>query len=138
MGAQEVDIMTKQIFVNLPVRDLDKSTAFFKNLGYKFDPRFTDKNAACMIVSENVFVMLLVEGFFKTFTKKALCDATKATEVLVCLALNSRGAVNEMVAKAVAGGGTTPNASNEHGFMYEHGFQDLDGHLWELVYMEAA
>lgn len=130
--------MTKKIFVNLPVKNLKKSVAFFTNLGYKFDPRYTDGNATCMIVAENIFVMLLVESFFRTFTKKELCDATKATEVLVCLAMDSRAAINDMVTKAVAGGGTTPSGSKDHGFMYQHGFQDLDGHLWELVYMEAA
>lgn len=130
--------MATQIYVNLPVRDLKRSVAFFSALGYRFDPRFTDENATCMIVGENIFVMLLVESFFKTFTKKALCDATRSTEVLVCLSCDRRAQVDELVSKALAAGGTTPTEPQDHGFMYQHGFQDLDGHLWELVYMEPA
>lgn len=130
--------MATQIFVNLAVKDLKRSVAFFTSLGYKFDPRFTDENATCMIVAENIFVMLLVESFFRTFTKKALCDATRSTEVLVCLSCESRDKVNDLVAKALAAGGSAPNDSKDHGFMYQHGFEDLDGHLWELVYMEPA
>jgi predicted lactoylglutathione lyase len=130
--------MATQIFVNLPVRDLGKSVEFYTKLGYSFDARFTDEKATCMIVGENIFVMLLVESFFKTFTKKAICDATKSTEVLVCLSCDSRAEVDGLVKKAVASGGTTPTAAQDHGFMYQHGYQDLDGHLWELVYMEPA
>lgn len=130
--------MTTQIFVNLPVKDLKKSVTFFTKLGFKFDPKFTDENATCMIVGETIFVMLLVESFFKTFTFKALCDATKQTEVIVCLSVDSRGKVDDMVGKAVAAGGTTPRKSQDHGFMYQHGFQDLDGHLWEVVHMEPS
>jgi predicted lactoylglutathione lyase len=130
--------MATQIFVNLPVKDLKRSVEFFTRLGYKFDPQFTDENATCMIVGENIFVMLLVESFFKTFTKKELCDATKSTEVLVCLSCENREEVNEMVRKAVAAGGSTPMDSKDYGFMYQHGFQDLDGHLWELIYMEPS
>jgi len=91
-----------------------------------------------MIVGENIFVMLLVEKYFKTFTKKPLCDATTSTEVLVCLSCDSRAHVDELVSKARAAGGTTPNEPQDHGFMYGHGYQDLDGHLWELVYMEPT
>jgi len=130
--------MATQIFVNLPVKDLRRSVEFFTRLGYKFDPQFTDENATCMIVGENIFVMLLVESFFKTFTKKELCDATRSTEVLVCLSADSRAKVNELVAAAVAAGGTTPMDSKDYGFMYQHGFQDLDGHLWELIYMDPS
>ena len=128
--------MARQIFVNLPVKDLKRSVAFFTALGYRFNPKFTDENATCMIVGDNIFVMLLVESFFKTFTKKAICDATRSTEVLVCLSCDSRTHVDELVSKARAAGGTTPNPSQDHGFMYQHGYQDLDGHIWELVYME--
>lgn len=128
--------MATQIFVNLPVKDLRRSVEFFTRLGYKFDPQFTDENATCMIVGENIFVMLLVESYFKTFTKKGLCDATRSTEVIVCVSADSRAKVNQLVAEAVAAGGTTPMDSKDYGFMYQHGFQDLDGHLWELIYME--
>lgn len=130
--------MATQIFVNLPMKDLEKSVQFFTKLGYTFDPQFTDENATCMIVEENIFVMLLVESFFKTFTKKAVCDATKCTEVLMGLSAESRGKVDDLVAKAVAAGGTTPTEPKDHGFMYQHGYQDLDGHLWELFHMEPG
>ncbi len=128
---------TQQIFVNLPVRSLDKAMGFFTALGYRFNPQFTDKNAACMIVSEDhIYVMLLAEPFFKTFTTKPVADATKSTEVLVCLSCDSRAAVDEMVRKAVAAGASTPHPPQDHGFMYQHGYQDLDGHIWELIYMD--
>ncbi len=128
----------KQIFVNLPVKDLQRSVAFFAHLGYEFNPELTDENATCMIVGENIFVMLLVESFFKTFTRKEICDATRSTEVLVCLSCESRAEVDELVAKAVVAGGATPNESKDYGFMYQHGFEDLDGHAWELMYMDLS
>lgn len=130
--------MATQIFVNLPVKDLKRSVAFFTKLGYTFDPQFTDDNATCMIVGDNIFVMLLVESFFKTFTPKAICDATRSTEVLLALSADSRAAVDALVAKAVAAGGTTPTEPKDHGFMYQHGYQDLDGHLWEVFYMDPS
>ena len=128
--------MATQIFVNLPVKNLDKSVEFFTALGYTFNPQFTDKNATCMIVTaDHIYVMLLVEAFFKTFTPKPIADAAKSTEVLVCLSCDSRDQVDDMVRKAVAAGGTTPMKPQDHGFMYQQGYQDLDGHLWELIYM---
>jgi uncharacterized protein len=130
--------MATKIFVNLPVKDLNKAVRFFTQLGYKFDPRFTDETATCMIVAEDIFVMLLTEPKFQTFTPKKICDATKSTEVLVCLSCDSRAQVDDMVRKAVAGGGTTYNQPQDHGFMYAHGYQDLDGHIWELIYMDPA
>ena len=130
--------MTQQIFVNLPVRDLERSKAFFTSLGFTFNPQFTNEQAACMVVSDDIFVMLLVENFFKTFTQKAVADATKSTEVLVCLSCESRAKVDELVAKAVVAGGTSPRAPQDQGFMYGHGFEDLDGHIWELMYMEPG
>jgi predicted lactoylglutathione lyase len=128
--------MATQIFVNLPVKDLQRSVAFFTALGYDFNLNFTNENATCMIVSENIFVMLLVESFFQTFIKKEICDARKSTEVLVCLSCDSRAQVDELVAKAVAAGGTIPREVLDYGFMYNQAFEDLDGHIWELVYME--
>jgi uncharacterized protein len=130
--------MSTQIFVNLPVKDLNKSVEFFTKLGYKFNPKFTDENATCMIVSENIFVMLLVEKFFKTFVPKEICDTTKNVEVLVALSFESRAAVDEMVGKAIAAGGSTYKEPNDMGFMYQHGFQDLDGHIWEIFFMEES
>lgn len=129
--------MATQIFVNLPVKDLPRTVAFFTALGYSFNPDFTDENATCMIVADNIFVMLLVEKFFKSFINKEICDATKSTEVLVCLSCDSRAHVDELVAKAVAAGGTIPRPPQDHGFMYGHSYEDLDGHIWELVYMEG-
>ena len=128
--------MTTQIYVNLPVKDLKRSVTFFTALGFTFNAEFTDENATCMIVGENIFVMLLVESFFKTFTDKAICDASKNTEVLVCISAESRQKIDELVSQAVAAGGTAPRKSQDHGFMYQHGFEDVDGHIWELVYME--
>ena len=130
--------MAIKIFVNLPVKDLSRSVEFFTKLGYGFDEQFTDETATCMIVSDDIFVMLLTEEKFQTFTPKKICDAGKFTEVLVCLSLESRANVEEMVAKAAAGGGSTYNEPQDHGFMYAHGFQDLDGHIWELIYMEST
>jgi uncharacterized protein len=127
--------MTTQIYVNLPVKDLQKSIAFFTKLGFTFNPQFTNENATCMIIGENIFAMLLVEKFFQTFTKKTICDATKSTEVLVCISRESRADVDEMVKNAVAAGGTIPRPAQDHGFGYGHAFQDIDGHIWELVYM---
>jgi uncharacterized protein len=130
--------MATQIFVNLPVKDLKRSVAFFTALGYQFNPQFTDENATCMIVSETIFVMLLVEKFFGTFTTKPVADAQQSTEVLLCLSVESRAAIDDRVSKALAAGGTAPLAARDHGFMYQHGFQDLDGHIWELIYMQPG
>jgi predicted lactoylglutathione lyase len=130
--------MATKIFVNLPVKNLDNSVQFFSQLGFTFNAKFTDETATCMIVSDDIFVMLLTEEKFRTFTPKAICDATKSTEVLVALSTESRAKVDDLVRKAVAAGGTTYNEPQDHGFMYGHGFQDLDGHIWELIFMEPA
>jgi len=128
----------KQIFVNLPVKDLQRSTAFFKSLGYAFNADFTNDSGACMVISEDhIHAMLLTEVFFQGFTKKPVADASKTTEVLVCLSCDSRDEVDSLVAKALAAGGTAPNPPQDHGFMYSHGFEDLDGHVWELVHMAS-
>ena len=128
--------MNTKIFVNLPVEDLPKSIAFFTALGFTFNPQFTDETATCMIVAEDIYVMLLTHAKFRQFTPKPICDATKSTEVLVALGLQSRERVNELVRKAVAAGGTTYAEPQDYGFMWQHGFQDLDGHIWELFYMD--
>jgi predicted lactoylglutathione lyase len=130
--------MATQIFVNLPIKNLKKSMDFFTALGFKFNMQFTDDTATCMIVSDTIFVMLLTEAKFKNFTPKAICDATKSSEVLICLSMDSRDKVNEMLRKAVAAGGSTYNDPQDRGFMYGHGFQDLDGHIWELIYMDPG
>lgn len=130
--------MPTQIFVNLPVKDLQKSVNFFSALGYRFDPRFTDENATGMIVADGIYVMLLVRRFFEGFTSKPVVDATKATEVLICLSCESREHVEQLVRKAKAAGGQTPMEPRDYGFMYQHGFEDLDGHMWELAYMKPG
>ena len=130
--------MATQIYVNLPVKDLERSVAFFTRLGYTFDPKFTNEQATCMVIGENIFVMLLVEPFFRGFTSKPLSDATKATEVILSLPVESRAAVDELVARAVAAGGTTPRPAQDHGFMYQHGYDDLDGHAWEVFHMPSS
>jgi predicted lactoylglutathione lyase len=129
--------MHAQIFVNLPVKDLKRSVDFFTKLGYTFNPQFTDENATCMIVGENLFVMLLVEKYFGTFTAKQICDASKSVESLTCLSCSSREEVDSLVSKARAAGAKVPRTAQDHGFMYGHGYEDLDGHAWELVYMAA-
>ncbi|MEG4115636.1 MULTISPECIES: VOC family protein [unclassified Microcoleus] len=130
--------MATKIFVNLPVKNLARSVEFFTKLGFSFNAEFTDETATCMVVSEDIFVMLLTEAKFKEFTPNAICDATKSTEVLVCLSSESREEVDKMIGKAVAAGGTTYNEPKDYGFMYGHGFQDLDGHIWETVFMEPS
>lgn len=130
--------MARKIFVNLPIKDMERSQAFFRSLGFSFNPQFTNEQGACMVVSEDIFVMLLVEPFFQGFTKKPIADARKTTEVLVCLSCESRSEVDSLVQKALAVGGTAPNAPQDHGFMYSHGFEDLDGHVWELVWMDPV
>jgi len=130
--------MIKQIFVNLPIKDMARSQAFFKALGLSFNPRFTNEQGASLEIAENIYAMLLVEPFFQGFTKLPICDAKKATEVLIALSCESREEVNAMVSKAVAAGGTTPNEPTDHGFMYQHGFADLDGHQWEVFYMDMS
>jgi predicted lactoylglutathione lyase len=130
--------MATRIFVNLPVENLDRSIEFFTKLGFSFNPQFTDDTATCMIVDENIFVMLLTHEKFQTFTPKPIGDARKSTEVLVCLTCESREEVDDMVRKAVAASGTTYKEPQDHGFMYGHGFQDLDGHIWELIHMDTG
>jgi uncharacterized protein len=125
-----------QIFVNLPVKNLKESKAFFGKLGFEFNPQFSDETGACMIISTDIYAMLLTEDKFKGFTNKPICDAKKFTEVLLALSCASRTEVDDYVRKAVAAGGSTYNEPQDYGFMYGHGFQDLDGHIWEVFYMD--
>ena len=127
--------MTRQIFVNLPVADVARARAFYLALGFTLEPQFSNEAAACMVISDSIQVMLLGRPFFQTFTKKAICDATQATEAILCLSCENRAEVDSLVAKALAVGGMTPTEAQDHGFMYGHGFEDPDGHIWELVYM---
>jgi uncharacterized protein len=128
--------MSTQIFVNLPVKELGRSVAFFEQLGYTFNPQFTDENATCMNIAENIFAMLLVEKYFKTFTPKAIADATKSTEAIVALSLESRAAVEALVNKALAAGGKRYSEPKDHGFMFQWGFEDPDEHIWEYFWMD--
>ena len=128
--------MATKIFVNLPVKDLPKSKDFFAKLGFKFNAQFTDDTAACMVISEEGFVMLLTHPKFKVFAPQDIADANKSTEVLVALSCENRGKVDELVAKALAAGGKTYSKPQDYGFMYGHGFQDLDGHVWEVFWMD--
>lgn len=131
--------MKRQLFVNLAVKDLDKSMTFFRSLGFEFNPQFTGPTGACMIISDENYAMLLTHDFFQSFAPNPIADATKTTEVLNCLSCTSRAEVDELVKKAVAAGGKTYKDPQVHGeMMYGHGFQDLDGHCWELMYMAPA
>ena len=129
--------MSKQVFINLPVADLPKSMAFFKALGFSHNPQFTDDTAACIVISETIFVMLLTHSKFRVFTPKSICDTTKSAEVLLCLSCDSRSQVDDLVAKAVAAGGSIYANPKDYGFMYQHSFADPDGHQWELIHMSA-
>ena len=129
--------MPTQIFVNLPVKDLQKSVDFFGKLGYTFNPQFTDENATCMIIGDNIFAMLLVEPYFKSFIEKDVADAHKTAEVILALSAENREAVDALVGKALAAGATEPRPAKDYGFMYQRSYQDLDGHLWEVFHMSG-
>jgi predicted lactoylglutathione lyase len=130
--------MARSMFVNLPVKDLKKSMLFFAQLGFHFDPQFTDDNAACMIVGEGSYVMLLMEAFFQGFTKKAIVDAHQSTEVITALSADSRAEVDTFVDHALRIGGIPNNDAQDIGFMYSRSFYDIDGHLWEVVWMDMT
>jgi predicted lactoylglutathione lyase len=130
--------MSTKIFVNLPVKDLGRSVAFFTRVGYRFDPRFTDENATCMIIGGDIFAMLLVEKFFGTFTDKPVADARKSTEVLVALSAESPDEVRRIVESALAAGARRYKEPEDRGFMYGWGFEDPDGHIWEYFWMDPA
>lgn len=129
--------MGTKIFVNLPVKDLQRSVKFFAGLGFNFNPQFTGENATYMIIGEDIAVMLLVEAYFKTFTPKEISDAHKTTEVLVSLSAGSREKVDEIVDTALKFGGKPSSATQDLGWMYTRGFEDLDGHLWEFAFMDV-
>ena len=127
-----------KIFVNLPVKDLKRTIEFFTKLGYKFNPQFTDDNAASMIISDDIFAMLIVEPYFKTFTPKPIADAKQSTELLVALSCDSRQDVDRIVEAALAAGARRYAEPKDHGFMYQWGFEDLDGHIWEYAWMDPS
>ena len=128
----------RMIFVNLAVRDLKKSMEFFTRLGFEFNPQFTDQNAACMVISDTAFAMLLTRDFFRNFTQREICDTTKASEALIALSCNSRAEVDDLVHKALAAGGAKAQEPKDHGFMYGWSFYDVDGHHWEVMWMDPG
>lgn len=130
--------MARQIFVNLPVKDLNRAIEFYTGLGFTLNPQFTDAKAACMVISDTIYVMLLTEPFFKSFTPKEISDATRTTEVLLALSADSREEVDTLVQKALTAGGRAPVPKQDHGWMYSHSLEDLDGHIWEVVWMDEA
>lgn len=130
--------MPTQLFVNLPVKDLARSRRFFAELGFTFNEQFTDENATCLVISDTIQAMLLVEPYFSTFTTKKIADASTSTEAIFALSFDSRARVDEIADKALAAGGKPSNAPQDHGFMYTRSFQDVDGHLWEVFHMDAS
>ncbi|MFI2037555.1 VOC family protein [Streptomyces bottropensis] len=128
----------QMIFINLPVNDLDASKKFFTELGYTLNPQFSDDNAASVVISDTIVAMLLTKPFYSSFTKKEIADATRTSEVMLCLSAESRAKVDELVEKAVAAGGTASEKVQEMDFMYGRAFDDLDGHTWEVVWMDPA
>ena len=128
--------MTMKIFVNLAVKDLDRSKAFFQQLGFTFNPQFTDETAACLVIADDIYAMLLTHSKFKEFTKKDIADAHKTTEVLTCLSVDSKEKVDEIVDNATAAGGSKAREPMDYGFMYGRSFNDLDGHIWEIIWMD--
>lgn len=132
-----MEVQAKNFFVNLPVKDLNKTKEFFSKLGFEFNPQFTNELAACMIIGNNVFAMLLTEEHFRNFTKKDIADTDNSTEAIMALQVDSREKVDEIVNNALAAGGKPSKEAQDHGFMYGWSFQDIDGHLWELFFMDG-
>jgi predicted lactoylglutathione lyase len=130
--------MTRLIFVNLPVADLDRSIAFYEAIGATRNPMFSDETAACMVISDVIHVMILTHDKFRQFTPRAIADARSASEVLLCLSADSREAVDEITAKALGAGGREIRPAEDHGFMYGRAFEDPDGHIWEPMWMDMA
>ncbi|NBD13411.1 MULTISPECIES: VOC family protein [Corallococcus] len=130
--------MGTKIFVNLPVESLDRAVGFFTKLGYRFNAQFTNDNATCMVITEDIYAMLLVKPFFKSFIKKEIADAKKSTEVIIALTAESRAAVDALLEKALAAGAKESKEKMDQGFMYQRSFEDLDGHQWESFWMDPA
>ncbi|WP_439681352.1 VOC family protein [Embleya sp. MST-111070] len=130
--------MATMIFVNLPAKDLPKATAFYTALGFTPNPQFTDENASSFVIGDTIHLMVLAEPFFKTFTKKEIADATRTTETILALSAESRAGVDDLAEKAFAAGATAANDTLDEGAMYGRSFQDLDGHLWEVMYMDMS
>lgn len=130
--------ISKNIFINLPVKDVKKSTTFLTEVGFELNPQFSDENTSSIVINDNIFALIMNEERFKEFSKKEIVDTTTASEAIFCLSAESREQVNELVNKAISAGGITYSDPQDHGFMYGWGFQDLDGHIWEVVYMDES
>jgi len=130
--------MPRKLYVNLPVKELERTVDFFAALGFSFNPTFTNENATCMVINDNTSVMLLVEPFFSGFTNKPIVDAHAGTEVLLALSLDSRDEVDAFITNAVAAGASRTQEAKDYGFMYQHAFADLDGHQWEVFWMDET
>jgi predicted lactoylglutathione lyase len=133
-----VEARPRKVFVNLAVRDLQTSMDFFSKLGFTYNPKFTDENAACMVLSSEGYVMLLRESFFRTFTRREVCDTSRQSEALIALSCESRAEVDQIVKTALANGGKPAMDPQDHGFMYAWSFYDIDGHHWEVFWMDPA
>ncbi|KLK94089.1 hypothetical protein AA309_06470 [Microvirga vignae] len=130
--------MATKIYVNLPVKDLQRSVRFFKAMGFGLNPEFSDESAACMVIADNIFAMLLTEAKFREFARKPVADASRMTEMLTSLSVESRARVNQLVDKALAQGGREVREPEDHGFMFGRSFSDLDGHIWEIIYLDPS
>ncbi|MEU9341795.1 VOC family protein [Streptomyces sp. NPDC048278] len=128
----------QMIFVNLATDDVAASRKFFTELGYSINPQFSNDDCSCVVISDTIIAMLLSKQRYADFTKKEIADSTKTSEVLICLSAESREKVDDLVAKAVAAGGTANDDVQDQGFMYGRSFEDLDGHSWEVVWMDPA
>ncbi|MBI2520835.1 MAG: glyoxalase/bleomycin resistance/extradiol dioxygenase family protein [Bdellovibrio sp.] len=128
--------MPKEVFINLPVKDLKRSMEFFSKVGFEFNQKMSSETSACMVIGENSYAMLQTESDFQDFTKKTLPDAKKSAEVFVCVTANSRNEVDQLVSKAVAAGATAPKQARIEGSLYGHIFEDLDGHIWDMIYIQ--
>ena len=129
--------MPRAIYVNLSCKDLKRSKAFFEALGFSFNPQFTNDDAACLVISDTIYAMLHTPASFRRFTSKDIADAHKTTEALLALQVDSKEMVNEIFDKALAAGGRAPREAQDHGFMYERAFEDPDGHIWEIFWMNT-
>ena len=130
--------METKIFLNLPVKDLEKSIQFFTQLGFSFNPKFTNDQGTCMIIGDKSFAMLLTEEFYKTFTNKAICDASKSSEVLISISVESREKADDIIAKVLKAGGSEYMEAKDYGWMYQRSFLNLDNHHWEVFFMDES
>ena len=130
--------MSSKIFVNLPVADLDKAKVFYESIGFAINPQFTDTTAACVVISEEIYAMLLTHDKFKHFTPREIADTSTVKEVLIALSRDSREAVDDIASKALAAGGKDHVPAQDYGFMYSRSIEDLDGHVWEMMWMDES